>query len=346
MNEELDPTQHSEEIGDELSLRPRRISEFIGQAKLKENLDVYLRAARMREEPLDHLLLFGPPGLGKTTLAHIVAHELETEIYVTSGPAIERAGDLAGVLTNLTPNAVLFIDEIHRLSKPVEEILYTAMEDGRIDIMIGKGPAARSIRLNLAPFTMIGATTRQGLLSAPLRDRFGIIEHLQFYEPEDLVEIVMRSASILGYEIERPAANEIASRSRGTPRIANRLLKRVRDFSQVDNETTISKDAVSKALDSLEIDARGLDRVDRNLLRKAIEMFGGGPVGLDTLAACTSEDSGTIEEVIEPFLLQQGLLQRTPRGRTVTELAYEHLGLKPPLRKGQPNSSLFEPDGE
>ena len=327
---DLDSIRKPSELGIELSLRPRRLEEFIGQDKLKANLSVFLRAAQGREEPLDHLLLYGAPGLGKTTIAHIVAHHMDAPIHVTSGPAIERPGDLVGILTNLEPHAILFIDEIHRLSRPVEEILYPAMEDCKVDIMIGKGPAARSIRLDLPPFTVIGATTRQGLLTGPLRDRFGIVLHFQFYDKDALFEIITRSSGILGYRIERDGAEEIARRSRGTPRIANRLLRRVRDFAQVDGLDSISRAIADKALDALEVDDLGLDRVDRAILKAMIEKYGGGPVGLETLAASTGEDAGTIEDVYEPYMLQQGFIQRTPRGRCATHLAYGHLGLQPP----------------
>ncbi|MBS1704826.1 MAG: Holliday junction branch migration DNA helicase RuvB [Armatimonadetes bacterium] len=325
----------------ELSLRPKRLDEFIGQEKLKENLRVFLKAALQREEPLDHVLLYGPPGLGKTTLANIIATEMGAEIHVTSGPAIERPGDLVGVLTNLEPGAVLFIDEIHRLNRLVEEVLYPAMEDNKVDIMIGKGPAARSIRLDLPRFTVVGATTRQGLLTGPLRDRFGIVSHFQFYEHDALFEIVTRSSKLLGFQADEQGAMEIARRSRGTPRIANRLLRRVRDFAQVDGEPRISERAAAKALDSLEVDIMGLDRIDRALLLCMIQKFGGGPVGLDTLAASTGEDPGTIEEVYEPYLLQQGFLQRTPRGRTAGKLAYQHLKIAPP-KSAVPEADLFD----
>ncbi len=324
--------------GVELSLRPRRLAEFIGQQSLKDNLQVFLRAALQRGEPLDHLLLYGPPGLGKTTLAHIVAIEMGATIHVTSGPAIERPGDLVGILTNLEPGAVLFVDEIHRLARPVEEILYPAMEDRKVDILIGKGPAARSIRLDLPAFTVIGATTRQGLLTGPLRDRFGIVLHFQFYDPGALFEIIDRSSGILGYSIDRDGAEELARRARGTPRIANRLLRRVRDFAQVEGLETITRAIADHALDRLEVDDLGLDRVDRMILRAIIDKYAGGPVGLDTLAASTGEDAGTIEDVYEPYLLQQGLIQRTPRGRAATKRAYEHLGMDPP-RDASP--SLF-----
>ncbi|HSI73118.1 MAG TPA: Holliday junction branch migration DNA helicase RuvB [Fimbriimonas sp.] len=330
---ELDPNVTPPEAQFELSLRPRRLSEFIGQEQLKGNLAIFLQAARQRGEPIDHVLLYGPPGLGKTTLAHIIANEMDATIHVTSGPAIERPGDLVGILTNLDQDAVLFIDEIHRLSRPVEEILYPAMEDSKVDIMIGKGPAARSIRLDVPRFTVIGATTRQGLLTGPLRDRFGIISHFRYYDEAALFEIVTRSATILGYKIEKSGAEEIAKRSRGTPRIANRLLRRVRDFAQVADLPSIERDITDKACDALEIDHLGLDRIDRTLMRMMIERYRGGPVGLDTLAASTGEDSTTIEDVYEPYLLQAGMIQRTPRGRVATDLAYKHLGLAPPSPK-------------
>jgi holliday junction DNA helicase RuvB len=341
---DLDAEKRPGDISLELSLRPRRLAEFIGQSKLKQNLAVFLKAAQQRSEPLDHLLLYGPPGLGKTTVAHIVSNEMSAPIHVTSGPAIERPGDLVGVLTNLEPHAVLFIDEIHRLSRPVEEILYPAMEDYKVDIMIGKGPAARSIRLDLPPFTVIGATTRQGLLTGPLRDRFGIVLHFQFYDKGALFEIIQRSSGILGYAIETDGAQEIARRARGTPRIANRLLRRVRDFAQVDELDSITRGIADKALDALEVDDLGLDRVDRMILKAMIEKYGGGPVGLETLAATTGEDAGTIEDVYEPYLLQQGLIQRTPRGRCATHLAYKHVGVPPPAQAVTSPTLFAEPE--
>jgi Holliday junction DNA helicase RuvB len=331
-NETLDPNRLPGD-GDELSLRPRFLREFIGQETLKENLGIFLQAAKQRGEPVDHVLLYGPPGLGKTTLAHIIANEMGAIVHVTSGPAIERPGDLVGILTNLEEGAILFIDEIHRLSRTVEEYLYPAMEDRKVDIMIGQGPAARSVRMEVPAFTVVGATTRQGLLTGPLRDRFGIISHFRYYEQAALYEIVRRSAGILGYEIAPDGAEEIARRSRGTPRIANRLLRRVRDFAQVDGHASIGQGIVQKAARALEIDDLGLDRIDRTLLQLIIERHRGGPVGIETLAASTGEDSQTIEDVYEPYLLQIGMLQRTPRGRCVTDLAYKHLGLVAPKRE-------------
>lgn len=333
-NEALDPNELPGE-GDELSLRPRFLREFIGQEQLKDNLRVFIEAARQRNEPMDHLLLYGPPGLGKTTLAHIVANEMGATIHVTSGPAIVKPGDLVGILTNLEEGAVLFIDEIHRLGRVVEEYLYPAMEDRKVDIMIGEGPAARSVRMEVPGFTVVGATTRQGLLTGPLRDRFGIISHFRYYDEDALFEIVKRSANILGYSIGNDGAEEIARRSRGTPRIANRLLRRVRDFAQVENHTEIHQPIVQKAARALEIDHLGLDRIDRTLLRVIIERHKGGPVGIDTIAASTGEDSQTIEDVYEPYLLQIGLLQRTPKGRCVTDFAYKHLEITPPASNGQ-----------
>lgn len=312
----------------EHSLRPRMISEYIGQKKAKENLEVFIKAAKMRNEPLDHVLLHGPPGLGKTTLAAVIANEMGVNMRITSGPTIEKAGDLAALLTNLQENDILFVDEIHRLNRAVEEILYPAMEDYAIDIIIGKGPSANSIRLDLPRFTLIGATTRSGQLTAPLRDRFGVNLRLELYTADELQQIVERSAGILGIEIEKAGAAEIASRSRGTPRIANRMLRRVRDFAQVCAGGIITREVADKALTQLEVDHMGLDSLDRTMLRSIIEFYGGGPVGLDTLAATINEEAITLEDVYEPYLLQQGFLTRTPRGRCVTRRAYEHLGLE------------------
>lgn len=309
------------------NLRPQTLEEYIGQEKAKETLKIYIEAARQRGDALDHVLFYGPPGLGKTTLAGIIANEMQVHLKVTSGPAIEKPGEMAAILNNLQEGDVLFVDEIHRLNRQVEEVLYPAMEDYAIDIMIGKGASARSIRLDLPKFTLVGATTRVGLLTAPLRDRFGVIHHLEFYTHEELATIVVRSAQVLGVEIDAGGAMEIARRSRGTPRLANRLLKRVRDFAQVRYQGKITHDVAVSALDLLEVDQYGLDKVDRQLLQTMIVGFGGGPVGLDTLAASIGEDAGTIEDVYEPYLLQNGFLNRTPRGRVATELAYRHLGL-------------------
>lgn len=308
----------------ENSLRPKLLADYIGQEKAKNNLKIYIQAAKERKEPLDHCLFYGPPGLGKTTLAGIIANEMEVNIKITSGPAIEKPGEMAAILNNLQEGDILFVDEIHRLNRQVEEVMYPAMEDFSIDIVIGKGANARSIRLELPHFTLIGATTRAGMLTAPLRDRFGVMHHLEFYTEEELIQIIMRSANVWNVEIDKEGARELARRSRGTPRLANRLLKRVRDFAQVKYDSKITKEVADLALDLLEVDKLGLDYLDRSILLTMIDKFDGGPVGLDTLAAATGEDAGTIEEVYEPYLIQNGLLQRTPRGRVATRLAYEH----------------------
>ncbi len=326
----VSPQMSEEEQAIEGSLRPRHLAEYIGQEKIKENLNILLEAARKREESVDHILLYGPPGLGKTTLCNIIAIEMGVGLKTTSGPAIEHAGDLASILTSLQPGEVLFIDEIHRLARPVEERLYSAMEDFALDVMIGKGPSARSLRLSLPPFTVVGATTRVGSLTAPLRDRFGAIYRMEYYDNDALRKILIRSAHILKVPAESDGIDEIAGRARGTPRIVNRLLKRVRDYAQVRADGVITREVAKKALDALEIDQIGLDQTDRNLLQTIIQKFNGGPVGLDTLAASTSEDSETIEDVYEPYLLQLGFIARTPRGRVVTRLAYQHLGLTAP----------------
>ncbi|RZZ85443.1 Holliday junction branch migration DNA helicase RuvB [Pseudoxanthomonas winnipegensis] len=320
----------------EASIRPKRLADYLGQQPVREQLDIYIQAAKGRGEALDHVLIFGPPGLGKTTLSHVIANELGVSLRTTSGPVIEKAGDLAALLTNLQPHDVLFIDEIHRLSPVVEEVLYPAMEDFQLDIMIGEGPAARSIKIDLPPFTLIGATTRAGLLTAPLRDRFGIVQRLQFYDTAELTRIVRRSAQIMGIPCEAEGAAEIARRSRGTPRIANRLLRRVRDYAQVKAGGQISRDTADAAMAMLKVDPEGFDELDRRLLHTIVESFDGGPVGVESLAAALSEERGTLEDVIEPYLIQQGFLVRTARGRMATAKAYSHLGLQPKRDAGLP----------
>ena len=325
----IDPAAAADDVQLDRAIRPRLLRDYVGQPAVKEQMEVFIPAARQRGEALDHVLIFGPPGLGKTTLAHIIANEMQAQLHQTSGPVLERAGDLAALLTNLQPHDVLFVDEIHRLSPVVEEVLYPAMEDYQLDIMIGEGPAARSIKVDLPPFTLVGATTRAGLLTSPLRDRFGIVQRLEFYSQEDLTRIVQRSADILAMEIDPEGAGEIARRSRGTPRIANRLLRRVRDYAQVKGDGRITADIADAALSMLKVDANGIDHMDRRLLMTVLEKFDGGPVGVDSLAAAIGEERGTIEDVLEPFLIQQGFLMRTPRGRVATRRAFEYFGFKP-----------------
>ena len=330
-NERIVTSDFIDEDADiEVGLRPRQLADYVGQEKVKGNLSVFINAAKERREPLDHVLLYGPPGLGKTTLAGVIANEMGVNIRITSGPAIEKAGDLAAILTNLSQNDILFIDEIHRMSRTVEEILYPAMEDFALDIIIGKGPSAKSIRLDLPKFTLIGATTRAGLLTAPLRDRFGVMARLELYKTEELVRIIKRSAEILNVKIDDGGAVEIASRSRGTPRIANRLLKRVRDFAQISYGGEITRENAAKSLKRMEIDEMGLDEIDNRMIMTMIKNFGGGPVGVDTLAATIGEETNTIEDVYEPYLMQLGYISRTPRGRIVTQAGYEHYGISMP----------------
>jgi len=341
------PAASADETTLDLAIRPRTLADYIGQPAVHEQMEIFVSAARQRGEALDHVLIFGPPGLGKTTLAHIIANELGVNLRQTSGPVLERPGDLAALLTNLEPRDVLFIDEIHRLSPVVEEILYPAMEDYQLDIMIGEGPAARSIKLDLPPFTLVGATTRAGLLTSPLRDRFGIVQRLEFYNQADLAHILMRSAGILGVEMTTEGAQELATRSRGTPRIANRLLRRVRDYAQVKGSGRVDADIARKAMEMLSVDSHGFDMMDRTLLTALIDKFDGGPVGIDSIAAAIGEERGTIEDVLEPYLIQQGFMMRTARGRVATRKAYLHFGLKPPTRSTEVEAlSLFDVSGD
>jgi len=338
----LSATAFPDDAGAEVALRPRRLAEYVGQRKVVDNLDVFMRAARQRNESLDHVLIFGPPGLGKTTLAHIIAEEMETSLRVTSGPVLEKAGDLAAVLVNLEPGDVLFVDEIHRLGPTVEEILYPALEDFMLDLIIGEGPGARTLRHPLPPFTLVGATTRASLISSPLRARFGIVHRLDFYRPEELTTIVLRSAGILRVPTEPEGAAELARRSRGTPRIANRLLRRVRDFAEVKGDGRVSLEMARSALALLEVDEYGFDDLDRKILGILIEHYDGGPAGLKSLAAAVGEDAGTLEDIYEPYLIQEGFLQRTPRGRVATRRAYHHLGYPPSSAGAAPQTGLFE----
>jgi Holliday junction DNA helicase RuvB len=341
----ISPAAENDEAVMDRAIRPKTLQDYVGQPAVSEQMEIFIPAARSRREALDHVLIFGPPGLGKTTLAHIIANEMQVNLRQTSGPVLEKAGDLAALLTNLEPHDVLFIDEIHRLSPVVEEVLYPAMEDYQLDIMIGEGPAARSIKVDLPPFTLVGATTRAGLLTSPLRDRFGIVQRLEFYSDEDLTNIVMRAAHILKVDLEKAGAQEIAKRSRGTPRIANRLLRRVRDYAEVKSNGQVSANIADAALSMLKVDKAGFDQMDRRLLLTLIDLFDGGPVGIDNLAAAISEERGTLEDVIEPYLIQQGFLIRTPRGRIATRFAYEHFGLparESAIEQGQMPRDIFD----